>query len=76
MDVRGHLADPQGATGNALAVAAQFPDTVGLETRAALEVGMTGRERVTRALEFQRPDRAPRDLWALGAGVIPGRQQE
>jgi len=37
---------------------------------------MTGRERVTRALEFQRPDRAPRDLWALGADTIPGRQEQ
>lgn len=26
---------------------------------------MTSRERVFRALEFRRPDRAPRDLWAL-----------
>jgi hypothetical protein len=26
---------------------------------------MTGRERVTRTLRFENPDRAPRDLWAL-----------
>ncbi len=26
---------------------------------------MTGRERVQRALRFERPDRVPRDLWAL-----------
>ena len=26
---------------------------------------MTGRERVRRALDFERPDRAPRDLWFL-----------
>jgi hypothetical protein len=28
---------------------------------------MTSRERVRKALEFQSPDRVPRDLWALGA---------
>ena len=28
---------------------------------------MTGRERVTRALRFENPDRVPRDLWALPA---------
>ena len=26
---------------------------------------MTGRERVIAALRFEKPDRAPRDLWAL-----------
>ncbi|MBZ0299889.1 MAG: hypothetical protein K8J31_09120, partial [Anaerolineae bacterium] len=26
---------------------------------------MTGRDRVMAALKFERPDRAPRDLWAL-----------
>lgn len=36
---------------------------------------MTSRERVIRALEFDRPDRAPRDLWAL-AGVSMFRRQE
>ena len=35
---------------------------------------MTGRERVIRALGFERPDRAPRDLWTLGLDTIPGRQ--
>ncbi len=36
---------------------------------------MTGRERVRRTLEFERPDRAPRDLWAL-AGVTLYRIEE
>ena len=29
------------------------------------ELFMTGRERVTASLNFQKPDRIPRDLWAL-----------
>lgn len=37
---------------------------------------MTSRERVIRALRFERPDRAPRDLWMLGLDTIPGRQQQ
>ncbi|MDI7274921.1 MAG: uroporphyrinogen decarboxylase family protein [Anaerolineae bacterium] len=36
---------------------------------------MESRERVTRALRFQRPDRAPRDLWML-PGVTMFRQDE
>ena len=36
---------------------------------------MTSRERVIRALRFQRPDRAPRDLWLL-PGVAATRQVE
>lgn len=36
---------------------------------------MTSRERVIRALRFQRPDRAPRDLWYL-SGVPMFRQDE
>ncbi|MCP4639175.1 MAG: methyltransferase [bacterium] len=36
---------------------------------------MTSRERVVRTLEFDYPDRAPRDLWAL-AGVGMFRQEE
>jgi uroporphyrinogen decarboxylase len=36
---------------------------------------MTSRERVTRALTFARPDRAPRDLWAL-PGVSMFRAEE
>ncbi len=36
---------------------------------------MTSRERVRKALLFQGPDRAPRDLWAL-AGVVNGRRDE
>lgn len=36
---------------------------------------MTSRERVIRTLEFDRPDRAPRELWAL-AGVTLGRKDE
>ncbi len=36
---------------------------------------MTPRERVKRALEFDRPDRVPRDLWAL-PGVLTTRNNE
>lgn len=36
---------------------------------------MTGRERVQRALRFQRPDRAPRNLWAL-PGIRSWRRAE
>jgi len=36
---------------------------------------MTSRERVIRTLEFDRPDRVPRDLWAL-AGVTMLRRDE
>ena len=36
---------------------------------------LTPRERVVRALRFQRPDRAPRELWAL-PGVTMGRKAE
>lgn len=36
---------------------------------------MTGRERVKRALEFQSPDRAPRELWAL-PGIFMFKHQE
>ena len=36
---------------------------------------MTSRQRVIRALEFDRPDRAPRDLWAL-PGVSMLRNDE
>jgi len=36
---------------------------------------MDGRERFRRALRFQRPDRAPRDLWAL-PGIRMYRQDE
>lgn len=36
---------------------------------------MTSRERVTRALRFESPDRAPRELWAL-PGVAMFRGQE
>ncbi|MDD4890946.1 MAG: uroporphyrinogen decarboxylase family protein [Phycisphaerae bacterium] len=36
---------------------------------------MTSRERVTRALRFQTPDRAPRNLWAL-PGVGHSRREE
>lgn len=36
---------------------------------------MTSRERVRRALRFEKPDRAPRDLWAL-PGVTEGRKAE
>ena len=36
---------------------------------------ITPRERVMRALTFQHPDRAPRELWAL-PGVARYRQAE
>lgn len=36
---------------------------------------MTSRERVTRALRFENPDRAPRDLWTL-PGITMFRQDE
>ena len=36
---------------------------------------MNGRERVIRTLRFERPDRAPRDLWAL-PGIEMYRQDE
>jgi hypothetical protein len=36
---------------------------------------MTGRERVRAALTFSKPDRPPRDLWAL-PGVVHGRKGE
>ena len=36
---------------------------------------MTSRERVRRALTFQRPDRAPRDLWMLGTIPIKHRRR-
>ncbi len=39
-----------------------------------MPVVMTPRERVYRALTFRGPDRAPRDLWMLGA--IPLRHKE
>jgi hypothetical protein len=38
---------------------------------------MTPRERVIRALTFNRPDRAPRDLWSLpGIGMFRSDEQE
>lgn len=39
---------------------------------------MDGRERVTRALRFEKPDRAPRDLWAVPAIAMfrPGDLRE
>ena len=31
---------------------------------------MTGRQRVTRCLRFDHPDRVPRDLWLLPAATL------